>query len=390
MRENVALIRQYPGAAQRIAVAVARLQHRFIDLDGLDQVLLTVFGGGVDHRVGQVQLHAGPALRMLVTGEHGQRLPQRLRGDTQPQLARRFHHRHGQVGGGEVGMRGRPQHGRVVTPDQLQRGVVVRDRRRQQFGALRGLLMEDSCCIHMQFSAGDPQRIGVVEQAQGPLETLQRGGVLDVAADPGRGTGQHAGQGPAHRSREFGGAVKQQHRRGVVAVSQRRRGLRSQHDRRDLSVVPIELGRGVGAPQGEKHHVDQHGELSEVSADRGGVGLVGIENESVVARDRVVAGQREQGAVPVTGESAAVRLEPIRPLLGKPATDQRGSGGFGVLARRDEQVSGGKAERAQRLRTRGKHDGAGVLGHIGDGVGHGPPTRFIPITVLSGRARRRV
>ena len=266
----------------------------------------------------------------------------------------------------------------------------MRDRRGQQFGALRCLLMKDSCCTHMQFSARDSQRIGVLEQTQGPLETLQRGGVLDVAADPGRRTGEHTGQRPAHRSREFGGAVEQRHRRGRVAVSQRRRGLRGEHDRGDFSVVPIELGCGVGAPQGEKHHVDQHGELSEVGTDRGGVGLVGIENESVVARDRVVAGQRVQGAVPITGESVAVRLEPIRPLLGEPPIDQRGSGGFGVPARRDEQVSGGKAERTQRLRTRGKHDGAGVLGHIGDGVGHGPPTRFIPIMVPSGRARRRV
>src|SRR6478672_3785507 len=62
--QHVALVGEHSGAAQRIAGTITGAQHRLVDLDGFDEVLLEMSRRGVNKRIGKVELHTGPFGRM--------------------------------------------------------------------------------------------------------------------------------------------------------------------------------------------------------------------------------------------------------------------------------------------------------------------------------------
>ncbi|ABK70344.1 hypothetical protein MSMEG_2265 [Mycolicibacterium smegmatis MC2 155] len=369
MRERIALVGQHPCSALRVGVAVAGGQHGLVDLDGLDEILGAVFRRAVHQGVGQVQLRAGPPRGMRLAGEHRQRLPQGLCGDAEAQLTGRLDHRHGQVGGGQVGVRRRPHQGCVLTPDELQHSVIMRDAARQQFGTPGGLFVQEPGRGQVQFGTAHVQRVGTVQQLDGVLEAGQRRGRVCIPEHAGGRTQQDTGQRPAHRCRLVGGPIEKRDRAVGVARVERRGRLRREHHGDQFAVESFGARHGVAAAEREQHDVDEDTEHAQVGAQRVGIGRVGIEDEPVVARDGIVARQRRQRRVTVTGERVPVRGQTLGPRLRQCPTDQRGTCGVGVGTGRHEQVTQGKAEGTKRLRA---HAHVGAVGQY-CGLGHGPP-----------------
>ncbi|NBQ44301.1 MAG: hypothetical protein EBU23_18035, partial [Mycobacteriaceae bacterium] len=169
--QHVALIGQHPRPTHRVAVAIAGPQHGLVEFDGLDEVVGLVIRRGVDQRVGQVQLHAGPLLGIVLGGVDLQRRAQRLCGHPQPQLSRRLRHRHGQIRGCEVGVRCGPQQRGLLTQHQLECRVVVRHRAHHQVRPVLGLLVQQPRQPQMHLGARNAQTIGTLEGLECPLES---------------------------------------------------------------------------------------------------------------------------------------------------------------------------------------------------------------------------
>ena len=351
MGQHVALVRQHPGAAQRIGVAVTRGQHRLVEFHGLHQVVALMAGRCVDQRVGQVQLHAGPLLRVLLGGVDLQRGAQRLCGHTESQLTRRLRHRHRQIRRRKVGVRGGPQQRCLLPPYQLQSRMVMRHSVVQQLRTIHRLLVQQPSQRKMKLRAGDPQILGVIQRAQGVVQARH---CLRPVQDRGGRTQQDPAQRFGHPGRLLGGPVQQRHRRRCVTVLQRAAGLRAQHRRRQLPVRRAEFRHGVAAAQGEQHDINQDTEFAQCGTQLGGVGAVGIHDEPVVAGDGVVTAQRGQRTVAVVCERQLVRPQGCGPL-GQPAGQQREPGVLGVGRGGDQQVPERQRERTQWLGPHSQH-----------------------------------
>ena len=302
MRQHIALVGQHPGPAQRIRFAIASLQYGLVEFDRFDKVVQLVTRRGVHQRVGQIQLHAGPLLRVVLGGVDLQRRAQRLPGHAEAQLTGGLGHRHRQIGGGQIGMRRGPQQRRLLAHNQLQRRVVVRHRASQHVRPIPGLLMQQSGQGQVQLRAGNPQPLGAVERLQCPFETAHGIGALD---DRGRRPQQHPAQRLGYRRGFLGRAVEVGDRAGRVAVVQRGARLSAQHERRQLPGEITHLRCGVAAADRVEHHIDQNTEFSEGGTQFGWIfpdriNTIRVHHEAVVPADRIRTGELRQGAVPVT------------------------------------------------------------------------------------------
>ncbi len=99
-------------------------------------------------------------------------------------------------------------------------------------GVSGGPFVQDACRTQVQFCAGHPQRVGVLEEFEGTFKAGQRGRITDVHADTGRSSDKHTGQHAGQRCRRVDGHVEElQCTRGIVTGDGRRRCHREHRGR---------------------------------------------------------------------------------------------------------------------------------------------------------------
>ena len=141
----------------------------------------------------------------------------------------------------------------------------------EQIRTIHRLLVQQTGQAQVQLGAGQPQILGTVQCAQRLLESRHRPGIAGLGGHrPGR-----AEQNPAQRfaplGHRLGRPVQQRHRGRRVSVVECLAGLGGQHDGSQLAGRRSKIGRGIAAPDGEQHHINQDPEFAQHRAQFGRV-----------------------------------------------------------------------------------------------------------------------
>jgi hypothetical protein len=255
------------------------------------------------------------------------------------------------------------QLGRALLGDGLQDAVIVVDGavqlRRLPLGALvqdRGQGQVLLRARHGKVGAGQA-RDAVGQGADRGV--LPPGELLQV-----REAAEHdAGQGRMPRRYRLDGRLQQVHRQ----VGVRHRccgGVRGEHQ--GAQVVGRDRWRGVTAAERELHEVDQRAEALghglQVRPQPRHVQATGVDDETVVALDGAVPGERRERAVEVPGQAELESPQRGWPFPRQVAA-QQALGDVGGGTGRQQQVPERQLESADRQRQVGESRGLGRFSH---------------------------